>query len=192
MARFDPKHHSLNFSALKDAVVIITGGATGMGREAVRLFSTHGSKVNFGDNNREEAQKLCSSLASDSVHLIPMDARRYQDNLRLFKFAMSEYGRVDHAIANAGIMERCGWFDAGLTLDDLENCPDTSTLDVNLTGPVSTVSGRTVARQAISISSVIVVLLTRLNMVEGCGRTGKTGRTEALNGVSPCGPLGKS
>jgi NAD(P)-dependent dehydrogenase (short-subunit alcohol dehydrogenase family) len=134
MTHFNPKHESLAISGLKDSIVIITGGAEGMGCAAVKLFNSHGAKVIFGDYNSDASNELVSSLASDSVHFIKMDVRSYHDNLKLFKFAMSKYGRVDHAIANAGVMEKPGWFDKRLELPDLDTAPDTFTLDVDLTG----------------------------------------------------------
>jgi NAD(P)-dependent dehydrogenase (short-subunit alcohol dehydrogenase family) len=41
---------------------------------------------------------------------------------------------VDHAIANAGLVERPGWFDAGMRVQDVGVVPDTVVLDVNLKG----------------------------------------------------------
>jgi len=48
-------------STLKDKVVVITGGATGMGKAAVTLlFSDHGAKVVSGDVNDQLSQELVS------------------------------------------------------------------------------------------------------------------------------------
>lgn len=47
---------------------------------------------------------------------------------------MSKYGRANHSVANAGVMEKPGWFAKTSNLQDLEIPPDTFTLDVNLTG----------------------------------------------------------
>lgn len=114
-----------------------TGGSTGIGAATVTLLHSIGARVVFGDVNSSAAQTLLSSLPSASSNpapvFVPCDVANYSDNVRIFKTALSTYGRVDHAVANAGLVERSGWFDAGsLSLDDVETEPDTAVLDVNL------------------------------------------------------------
>jgi NAD(P)-dependent dehydrogenase (short-subunit alcohol dehydrogenase family) len=132
MARFDPLHETFDLASLKDAVVVITGGAEGIGRAAVELFALRSAKVVFGDYNLEKGKELESK--TEGVDFVSMDARIYEDNLRLFNFAMTKYGRVDHAIANAGVIKRPGWFTRHENLESLQSPPDTMTHDVNLKG----------------------------------------------------------
>lgn len=54
--------------------------------------------------------------------------------MKLFKTALEKYGHIDHAIANAGIGERGDWFNPALTIDDVEQAPATTTLNINLIG----------------------------------------------------------
>lgn len=63
---------------------------------------------------------------------MPTDVTVYADNLALFKAAYDKYGRVDHAIACAGILEEGRWFDEELTIDTVAEEPPTIVLDVNL------------------------------------------------------------
>ena len=88
----------------------------------------------FGDLNAADGQSLASSFNSEHVHFVPCDVRNYSDQVALFKLALSKYGRVDHAIANAGIVEQGNWFNPEQSLEDVEREPDTSVLDVNLRG----------------------------------------------------------
>ncbi len=80
----------------------------------------------FGDLAKDAAEKLISELGSKDVTFIPMDVTSYSDNLKLFRTAVEKYGRVDHAIPCAGIIERGQWFDPNLTIDSKElEQPDT-------------------------------------------------------------------
>ncbi|KAE8342133.1 hypothetical protein BDV24DRAFT_162684 [Aspergillus arachidicola] len=136
MARFDPFHKTLRLSALKDSVVVLSGGATGIGAATVRDFYSRGAKVVFGDVNSEAAEALVGSTSPEKVHYIKTDVTSYKEVRNLFQFALSRYGHVDHAIANAGILEQPGWFKRHTTIEELAEQPSTITLDVNLTGVV--------------------------------------------------------
>ncbi|KAE8381781.1 putative 3-hydroxyacyl-CoA dehydrogenase [Aspergillus bertholletiae] len=136
MARFDPNHKTLHLSALEDAVVVLSGGSTGIGASTVRELFFRGANVIFGDVNDAAAEEVIISTSPEKVHYVKTDVRCYEDVRKLFQFALSRYGRVDHAIANAGVLERPGWFDPQNSLDDLAKEPSTFTLDVNLTGVV--------------------------------------------------------
>jgi len=136
MTRFDPDPQAL--STLKDKVVVLTGGSTGIGAATVKLLHHAGATVVFGDLNTSAAESLVSSLSASSAPstptpiFVPCDVAKYSDNVRLFKTALDTYGRVDHAVANAGLTERPGWFEPSMSLEDVETEPDTSVLDVNL------------------------------------------------------------
>lgn len=64
------------------------------------------------------------------------DVTSYQDNLALFDAALEACGRVDHAIANAGLGEQGNFFDPALTLESVKEVPGKSikVVDVNLKG----------------------------------------------------------
>ncbi len=49
---------------LEGKVAIISGGATGMGGAATRLFAAHGAKVGIIDINSDAGNSLCADLAS--------------------------------------------------------------------------------------------------------------------------------
>ena len=68
------------------------------------------------------------------MHFQTCDVRNYSDQVALFKLALSRYGRIDHAIANAGVIEQGNWFDPDLSIETVEQAPTTLTLDVNLKG----------------------------------------------------------
>jgi NAD(P)-dependent dehydrogenase (short-subunit alcohol dehydrogenase family) len=92
--------------SLDGQVVVLTGGASGIGAATVRLLHSKGAKVIFGDVNAAGAEEVIKATSSDSVHFQKCDASNYGDNLALFKMALQKYGRVNHAVANAGLIEQ--------------------------------------------------------------------------------------
>lgn len=62
----------------------------------------------------------------------------YADNLALFDAAYQAFGRVDHAISNAGLGEQGNIFSPELTLESVREEPESSiqVVDVNLKGPL--------------------------------------------------------
>ncbi|KAI1616814.1 putative 3-hydroxyacyl-CoA dehydrogenase [Exophiala viscosa] len=137
MPKFEPVPSS--FGNLKDKVVVLTGGAHGVGESVIRYLYGVGAHVFFGDIDDKACQTLVDDLkagktSSTSLQYIPLDVRKYEDNLALFKLAYEKHGRIDHAFSIAGVTERQNWFEASLDLKTVETPPSTLVLDVNLTG----------------------------------------------------------
>ncbi|KAF1984826.1 putative 3-hydroxyacyl-CoA dehydrogenase [Aulographum hederae CBS 113979] len=121
---------------LADKVIVLTGGASGIGAAVIELLYGSGACTVFGDVDKTAGEAL-ENLYVDDTHtcrFVQMDASSYADNVRLFKSAYEQYGRVDHAISIAGVLEKGNWFDAGVTRESVET-PDTDcVVDVNLMG----------------------------------------------------------
>nr|OQO28104.1 hypothetical protein B0A51_05303 [Rachicladosporium sp. CCFEE 5018] len=126
--------------SLKGKVVVLTGGAIGIGAALVRLCHTAGAHVFFGDVLDSPGEALAQELQSDvaQVHFIHCDVTSYADNLKLFEKAFETCQRVDHAFSNAGIGEQENLIDPQLTLESVREEPKKSVqvLDVNLKGPL--------------------------------------------------------
>jgi NAD(P)-dependent dehydrogenase (short-subunit alcohol dehydrogenase family) len=98
---------SIPDSALKSAagkVVVITGGASGIGKAASELFHSLGSKVVIGDLNEKAGNEVASSLGEGAKFQV-CDVTKWDSIYNLFETAVAEYGRVDIALANAGVPE---------------------------------------------------------------------------------------
>ncbi|KAJ9625984.1 hypothetical protein H2204_010283 [Knufia peltigerae] len=127
MARLDTLSETLKLDrVLKDSVVVITGAGRGIGWATVQALSSRGAKVVFGDILEPQ-----SSLPTNCTFL-KADVTKYNDILALFKHALWHHGHVDHAISNAGIAERPGWFDPSLGIAGVESPPDMLTEEVDL------------------------------------------------------------
>ncbi|KAG4431079.1 hypothetical protein IFR05_013434 [Cadophora sp. M221] len=138
------------FATLKDKVVVLTGGANGIGRAAVKLFHSHGAKIIFGDINTTLGLELEAELSSSSstttsspsAKFIPTDVTSYTSQLSLFKTAISLHGRVDIVVANAGMSIPRDPFKfndldsngEGEGDEEIEKPFPTTEIDVNLTG----------------------------------------------------------
>ncbi|KAF2662796.1 NAD(P)-binding protein [Lophiostoma macrostomum CBS 122681] len=120
--------------SLKDKVVVLTGGATGIGRSAVIQFAEAGCKVVFGDISEEPARELESQLGPN-VRFLFCDTASYSDQLQLFAAADSIFGSIDVVVANAGMAIHKDIFEAS---SDITIEPSMKEVAVNLTGAIFT------------------------------------------------------
>lgn len=86
-----------DFSPLKGAVVVITGGSSGIGLATVKLLLTQGAKVIIGD-----LQEPPAVICSDRLSFLRTDVTSWTDLKDLFETAVKVFGQVNHVFANAG------------------------------------------------------------------------------------------
>ena len=93
---------------LKNKVALITGGASGIGAAAARLFSAEGAAVIIADVNPESGRQVASQIASrgGQVAFHVADVTRAADCRRLAQAAMDSFGGVHVLFNNAGIIRR--------------------------------------------------------------------------------------
>ncbi|GAM38465.1 15-hydroxyprostaglandin dehydrogenase [Talaromyces pinophilus] len=134
-------NQSLFSSSLKGLVIVLTGGAQGVGRSVVEQLHAAGAKVIFGDVNDTPATKLVSTLnskATDSeerVHFVHCDTSNYANQLVLFQRAYNLYKRIDIVIANAAIVIHKDPFTVAHESDEaILSAPSLAEIDVNLKG----------------------------------------------------------
>ena len=87
----------------------------------------------------EPAGKLVEQLSqagsSGKISFVKCDVTKYDDLYALFKTAHDKYGRVDHAVACAGIFEQGSWFDPALNVETVgQERATTVVIDVNVIG----------------------------------------------------------
>jgi len=85
---------------------VITGAAAGIGRATAELFAREGARLVLADINVDGLATLCESLANvtDDVAGVTADVSKPEDAHRIIKTAVERYGRLDIAVANAGII----------------------------------------------------------------------------------------
>ena len=87
---------------LDGKVAVITGAASGIGREAALLFSAEGAKVCVADVGRETGEKTASECRE--AFFFAADVSDPKSVQAMFAETEKRYGRVDVIYNNAGIM----------------------------------------------------------------------------------------
>jgi NAD(P)-dependent dehydrogenase (short-subunit alcohol dehydrogenase family) len=91
---------------LQDKVTIITGGASGMGRVAARMFAAEGAKVVVADVTEPAATSVVDEVTAAGGRAVAVvaDVSKDADARRMVDEAVAAFGRVDVLYNNAGIM----------------------------------------------------------------------------------------
>ncbi len=115
-------------------VVIVTGGASGIGEATVRLFAQEGAKVVIADFS-DRGQTLSDQLRQDGYEalFVKTDVTKESEVIRMVEQTVSHYERIDVLFANAGVAK-----DAPADVLELDNWQ--RTIDINLTGVFCAIS----------------------------------------------------
>lgn len=91
----------------KDKVVLVTGGATGIGRAAAMAFARRGAEVVIAGRRRGEGDRAVADLAAigASGRFIPTDVTKPDELASLHRTILEDHGRLDVAFNNAGYQE---------------------------------------------------------------------------------------
>jgi NAD(P)-dependent dehydrogenase (short-subunit alcohol dehydrogenase family) len=115
---------------LKDKVVIVTGGGSGIGKGASERIAAEGGKVAVVDKRMELAETVVGQIISKGGNAIAIDCD-VSDEAQVknaVETTVAEFGSLYGMVANAGTAGS-GWIHE-TTLEDWQ-----SVLGVNLTGP---------------------------------------------------------
>ena len=92
---------------LKDKVAVITGGASGMGKDTVLRFLAEGAKVVVADYNAETGAATLAEATNaghgSSTRFIKTDVANEADIEAMIALAVDEFGRLDIVFNNAGV-----------------------------------------------------------------------------------------
>ena len=88
---------------MKDKVVLITGGAAGIGKATALRFAEEGAKVVVCDVNETAGQETVKELGADASFFKVNVANRAEVQ-KWVEDVVSKYGRVDVMVSNAGIL----------------------------------------------------------------------------------------
>lgn len=143
---------SSNFD-LAGKVILITGGARGMGRAHVETCIAGGAQVVLTDVLDEQGQALCRSLPEGKAAYVHADVSVEAHWDRVLDVAQTQFGRVDGLVNNAGILLERGLNDT--TLDEFNRVVAVNQIGVFLgmraAAPVMTATG---GGSIVNISSV--------------------------------------
>ena len=101
---------------MKDKVVIITGGSSGIGRALAEVFGSRGSKVLITGRNKELLDKTVADLRGNGIIIesFVSDVSVEKDNQLMAEEARKKFGTIDVLINNAGISMRALFEDVDL------------------------------------------------------------------------------
>lgn len=91
---------------LRDKVVVIAGGGSGIGAATARRLAEEGAQVVIGDLSADAARSVASSIESAGGRAtgLALDVRDTASVARLMQTAMDAYGRLDKLHVNAADM----------------------------------------------------------------------------------------
>lgn len=115
-------------AAIKDKVILITGGSKGIGYGIAEILLREGAKVAITSRTQSSADEAAKRLGKkDQVLAIAADVRDESSQQKAVNKVLQEWGRLDVLVANAGL----GYFDS---IENLTSAQWQETIDTNLTG----------------------------------------------------------
>ncbi len=116
---------------MKDKVVIITGGSSGIGKACAEVFGRNGAKVVITGRNEANLNGVCDELMRRGIDILGIvaDVSIKEHNQKVVEQTLEKFGRIDCLINNAGISMRALFKD--MDVDVLERV-----MNINFYGTV--------------------------------------------------------
>jgi len=168
---------------LKDKVVVITGGAGGLGLAMAQNFAQAGAKIALIDVDQEKLERACAELGSDTeVQGYALDITDEEDVVAGFAYILEDFGQVNVLVNNAGILRDGLLVKAkdGKVTDRMSYEQFQSVINVNLTG--SFLCGREAA--AAMIESGQVGVIVNISSLAKAGNMGQSNYAASKAGVA--------
>jgi L-fucose dehydrogenase len=87
---------------LKDKVIIVTGGAKGIGEGIVRVLAAEGAIPVIAGRNEADNVKLVNELKADHIFQVAAELSDPKESEKAVKAVIEKYGRIDGLVNNAG------------------------------------------------------------------------------------------
>lgn len=94
----------LKDDALKDKVIVVTGGGSGLGKSMTKYFLELGAKVAITSRDLEKLQNTAKELEQETEGkclAVQCDVRNYEEVENMLKAVLKEFGKVDVLLNNA-------------------------------------------------------------------------------------------
>ncbi|MGI2210960.1 SDR family oxidoreductase [Shewanella oncorhynchi] len=168
---------------LKDKVVVITGGAGGLGLAMAQNFAQAGAKIALIDVDQEKLERACAELGSDTeVQGYALDITDEEDVVAGFAYILEDFGQVNVLVNNAGILRDGMLVKAkdGKVTDRMSYEQFQSVINVNLTG--SFLCGREAV--AAMIESGQAGVIVNISSLAKAGNMGQSNYAASKAGVA--------
>ncbi|WP_316819788.1 SDR family oxidoreductase [Pedobacter gandavensis] len=95
---------------LKDKVIVVTGGAKGIGEAIVRVLAKEGAIPVIVGRNAADNQRLADDITADGDRAFQLVAEltNPSDSERAIQIVLEKYGRIDGLVNNAGVNDGVG------------------------------------------------------------------------------------
>jgi sorbitol-6-phosphate 2-dehydrogenase len=175
----------MSWLGLENKVVLVTGGASGIGRACCEAFAENGANVVIADVNPETGPKVAEEIEKargGKVRFKACDVTRSAEVSALMDFALEEFGRVDVLVNNAGINLPCLLVDpAGKR--ELDDGTLDRMLSINLKGVVQ--CAREAARAMLKGGGGVILNMSSESGLEGSeGQSAYSATKAALHGLT--------
>ena len=163
----------------KDHGVIVTGAASGIGRETAHAFAAEGARVALADIDLEAAERLAEETRKKggSAQAFPLDVTSDKSVAGCVAAAVDRLGRLDVLVNSAGLRQVKPVLE--LSLQDWNRV-----MDVNITGVF--LCSQAFARHVVQTGKpgAIVNLASTLGVVGGTQRTAYVASKHAVVGLT--------
>jgi NAD(P)-dependent dehydrogenase (short-subunit alcohol dehydrogenase family) len=92
---------------LTDKVIIVTGGAKGIGEGIVEVLAREGAIPVIVGRSEEDNQKALDKIGGKGLHVVA-ELTRPEDCQRAVEAVLATYGRIDGLVNNAGVNDGVG------------------------------------------------------------------------------------
>ncbi|BDA61289.1 MULTISPECIES: SDR family oxidoreductase [Shewanella] len=168
---------------LKDKVVVITGGAGGLGLAMAQNFAQAGAKLALIDVDQEKLERACADLGSSTeVQGYALDITDEEDVVAGFAYILEDFGKINVLVNNAGILRDGMLVKAkdGKVTDRMSFDQFQSVINVNLTGTF--LCGREAA--AAMIESGQAGVIVNISSLAKAGNVGQSNYAASKAGVA--------
>src|ERR1700733_11921281 len=91
---------------MSDKVVAITGASSGIGEAAARLLARSGARLVLGARRRDQLVAIAKQIEAEGGTAVPveLDVTNRASLQAFVQMALSQFGRIDVLVNNAGVM----------------------------------------------------------------------------------------
>lgn len=136
-------HQDIMATSKETSIIIITGGASGIGLAMTRHFASQGHHIAVLDVNADEGPAIVAGLAKEypesTLLFEKCDVSVWHDQAASFKKIFDRFRRIDIVMANAGISER-GQSDMVVLDSEEPSQPRLAAINVNFIGVLNSIS----------------------------------------------------
>ncbi len=120
------------FPDMDGRCVVVTGGASGIGRAACLAFAEAGARVVVGDVDERGGQETVRLIGAGQALFVPCDVSKAADAAGLMRAAQERFGRLDVLYNNAAAVTLCN--DHDRPVHELDETVWDRMLDISLKG----------------------------------------------------------